>query len=122
MLRSKKITIKENSYELKFPTVGQLIDIEILKSSLSKGNYSNLLSNANVFSLAALDMIDAEAYLTVLIGKELKKHLNIDSFSELSLEDGNIVRKVYKEQVLPFVEEILKVINTKEESEDQKDA
>lgn len=112
MLAEKKITIKENEYVINYPTAGQLMDIEFLKVHLSKGRYSQLMSNGTMDSEYALDLVDTEAYLSVLLpGGAFKKDFNVESLRDLGLDDSLEVVKSFKEQVLPFIAEIRKAIN-----------
>lgn len=111
-----KVVIKDNSYEVKFPLVGQFLDIEMLKASLSKGQYGTMFKSGTVDSIYALDMIDTEAYLTVLIPELLdrgdeKGDLKVKSFRELGIKDMLELKDIFKKQILPFIDEIRDLIH-----------
>lgn len=108
------LRVKGNNYEVKFPNVGQFQDIESLKQVLSKGMYSALMNTNTVSAFEVLDMVDMEAYLTVLTPK-LIEDLKCKSFGELGLEDYLELKKVYKESFVPWWNSILELINPKRE-------
>jgi hypothetical protein len=122
MKETIRIKIKENHYVVKFPTAGQFIDIEKLKSTLSDGLYGQMFRSGTRDSEFALDIIDTEAYIMVLI-PDLKKDLNVTSLRELSLSDAKEVTDVFKNQLLPFINKwrdvINKVFENKEEVEEK---
>lgn len=121
MLREISIKIKENSYDVKFPTTGQILDIENLKMVLSNGMYGSLQSARTTDSDIALDLIDAEAYFTIL-APNLIKDLKVKTFRELDLMDAIEVRNVYVDQLLPFIngwrKAIKELTQKKEEKQD----
>lgn len=102
---SKRITIRGKDYEVKFPNVGQYYEIEATKQRLGRGYYNTLLGNPTKTAQDALDMIDIESTLSVLV-PELIKDLKVNSFSELGLKDYQEVRKIYNKEIFPFLKEI----------------
>ena len=110
MNREIVITILGNSYNVKFPTVGQFQTIESLKQVLSKGMYSSLLSTNTKSSIASLDMIDIEAYFSVLC-PQLLKDLKCESFIDLGIEDYLVIKKVYDETFIPWWNEVMKLVS-----------
>lgn len=107
--RAKKVTIKAQLYSVKFPTVGDFIDIEVMKQNLSGGTYGNMLKTGLITQRAALDRINMIAYFSVLI-PELKKDLKVDIFSDIDLIDSIELVQVYKKEIEPWIEEWLNVI------------
>jgi hypothetical protein len=120
MLRDLILKLKENSYSVSFPTQGKFLDIENLKMMLSNGMYGSLQSARTTDSEFALDLIDAEAYFTVLVGKPLFDDLKVKTFRDLDLIDAIEVRNAFTEQMLPFIngwrETIKDMTNKKEET------
>lgn len=102
--------VKGNNYTIKFPNVGQFQSIESIKQVLSRGMYLALVQTNTISANNALDMIDIEAYLSVLC-PELIKDLKCDKFSDLGLEDYMELKKAYDEQFVPWWNEILKLIS-----------
>lgn len=119
MTRTLVFKLKENSYTIEFPTQGKFLDIESLKMRLSNGVYGELQSTRTADSELALDLIDAEAYLAILIGEPLYKDLKVKAFRDLDLMDAVEIRNSFVEQVLPFIKEYRKALqdlmNTKKE-------
>ena len=115
---SLMFTLKGRSYEMTFPRVGEYRTIEAMKQSLSMGNYGSLYRTMMVSSEEALDMIDMEAFFSVLCPKMIKD-LKCDSFSELGLLDYVEVKKVYKEKVLPWWKEVEQLLHPKVEKKEE---
>ena len=124
MLREIKLTIKENSYTVEFPKTGKLIAIENMKAILSNGMYGSMESARTLDSQFALDIIDMEAYFSVLIPK-LMKDLRIDSIKDLHIEDSLEIRAVFMNQFLPFIKQwrdiIAKAVNPPKDTEQSDD-
>ena len=107
--RIATLEVKENKYELKFPTMGNFLDIESRRMALSNGTYSQLLRSALISSGIALDMIDMAATLSVLCPK-LIKDLKAESLLDLDIMDAQELENAYKKSVKPWVEGWLKII------------
>ena len=105
------LNIKGTSYPVEFPNIGKFQKIESLKQLLSNGLYSGMMQTSTISSSESLDMIDMEAYFTVLIPK-LMKDLK-PSFSELGLEDYMELKAIYREKFLPWWINILSLLNPK---------
>jgi hypothetical protein len=121
MNKEIKLVIKENEYLVKFPNVGQLSDIEVLKGSISRGLYGAMQSNSTIDSGFALDLVDMEAYFTILC-PQLIKDLKVDSFRELDLTDAIDLREVFVDQLLPFIKQwrdIIAEIGKEKKSDDK---
>lgn len=106
------LKVKGNHYEIEFPNVGQFQTIESLKQILSKGMYSALMGTSTESSFEVLDMIDMEAYLTVMAPKMIED-LKCKTFGELGLEDYLELKTAYKDQFLPWWVGILEILNPK---------
>ena len=104
MNREIKISVKENSYKVSFPNVGQFLNIEALKATLSDGLYGAMQASRTIDSGFALDVVDMEAYFTVLC-PDLVKDLNVKSFRELDIVDVIELRTVFVDQMLPFIKQ-----------------
>jgi hypothetical protein len=108
-------TLKGRSYEMTFPRVGEYRTIEAMKQTLSMNSYGSMYRTMMVSSEEALDMVDMEAFFTVLCPKIITD-LKCDSFAELGLKDYLEVKKVYKEKVLPWWKEIEQLLHPKVET------
>ena len=105
-MRSKKITIGEKSFIVNFPNVGQMIDIESMKQSLTGNRYGSMASSGIASMYLALDIVDTIAFLTICV-PDIAKYYNITDYSSLSSDKINTYVTVYKEQILPWYNKIL---------------
>lgn len=103
------LRIKGNSYEIKFPNVGQFQHIESLKQILSRGMYKELSAMNTISTNEVLDMVDMESYLTVLTPK-LIADLKCKTFGELGLEDYMELKEAYLADFIPWWNEILTML------------
>lgn len=104
--RSKKITIGEKSFIVNFPNVGQMIDIESMKQSLTGNRYGSMASSGIASMYLALDIVDTIAFLTICV-PDIAKYYNITDYSSLSSDKINTYVTIYKEQILPWYNKIL---------------
>ena len=104
------LSIKGVDHHITFPRIGKFKNIESLKQALSNGMYSSLMKTNTEEAYEALDMIDMEAYFSVLFTK-LMESLECDSFSDLGMADYLEVKKVYVEKFVPWWKKILKELN-----------
>ena len=119
--RSAKLKIKKNSYEVSFPTVGELIQIESLKITLSNGKYGEMLQSNMVSMLNALDYIDMVAYFSTLC-PDILRDSKVD-LTKIDALDAVELLEVYKDQFIPFwkrYEDLAKGKFDKEEEGDRK--
>jgi hypothetical protein len=110
--RQLVLNVKGNQYTVDFPNVGNFQKIEALKQVLSSGMYRSMIDAGTVSSTDALDMIDIQAYLSVLCPK-LIKDLKCNSFEDLGLEDYLELRNIYREQFSPWWLKIMELLNPK---------
>lgn len=112
MNRTLELNVKGNRYVVEFPNIGRFQQIESIKQVLSKGMYSSLLNTSTISSIEALDMIDMEAYFTVLV-PQMVKDLKCDVMSDLGIEDYLELKQVYQKQFVPWWNDIMKMLNPK---------
>lgn len=84
MIKKTNINVMGQDYEIQFPTVGQLQDIEAMKLALTNGRYTDMAIGGLTTQIFALDSADAISYLSVLI-PELKDDLKVKNWRELNL-------------------------------------
>jgi len=109
MMNEKVLTVKGRQYKIEFPNVRRFKELETMKQMLSNGMYGNLLKTQTVASFSALDMIDVEAFVTVMI-PDLLKDMKCDSVSDMGLDDYAELKAAYDEQVIPWWNEIMDVV------------
>ena len=103
------LKIKGNTYSIEFPRVGEYRAIEVMKQNLSLNAYGSMARSMTSATEEALDMIDVEAYFSILCPK-LIEDLKCSSFSELGLLDYIEIKKVFKESFIPWWNEIEKLL------------
>ncbi|SEW37424.1 hypothetical protein [Chitinophaga arvensicola] len=110
-LRSVSIKIGSNDYTLHYPNTGQWIDIDVLKSQFSNGNYEKLKYSYDPGFLRSAITIDAVALLNVLVPK-LKEDLTVKSLFMLDREKMDLVLEEYLVKVVPWLEQWEKLLST----------
>ena len=108
--REKKITIGERTFIAKFPNVGKMIDMETLKQALTGNRYSALATSTIKSMYFALDLVDAIVFYSICM-KEVGKYFNVQNYTEMQIDEINLLLKVYQDQVKPWYEETLKQLN-----------
>ena len=105
---------------VRFPNVGQLIDIESLKQLYTGGRYA-IMAASNLKSMGyALDLVDSIVFFQVLCPK-IKKVAGVDNLINISTELGNELIEVYKKEIYaPWYSDVLKQIYTYGSGEETK--
>lgn len=101
---SKTIEVCGQSYTIKFPNVGQFIDIRVKENQLSQGSLRDLL-------LGVGNQIDAYLYITtfahfVVLCPELIKDLKVDSLLDLSIVDFQELSNLFVKEIRPWISEV----------------
>lgn len=104
--RSKKVTIGEKSFVVNFPNVGQMIDIESMKQSLTGNRYGSMASSGIASMYMALDVVDTISFLTICV-PDIAKYYNIQDYTTLPADKMNQYVKLYKDEILPWYNKIL---------------
>lgn len=108
----REITISYNDkkFQVKFPNVGQLIDIESLKNALTGGKYGSFAASGVKSMYFVLDIVDTIAFLTVMCPK-LKNFITEEEdgidYTQMKPETVKTLVTVYKEQILPWYSKIM---------------
>jgi hypothetical protein len=110
-MEEKIVEVKGKQYKLAFPTVGQYYNMEATKQALGKGFYNALLGNQTRTAQEALDMIDIEATITVLM-PDLVDDLKVKRFKDLGLKDYVEVKKLYETEIVPFLREAMDILRS----------
>lgn len=109
----REITISYNDkkFQVKFPNVGQLIDIESLKNALTGGKYGSFAASGVKSMYFILDIVDTIAFLTVMCPK-LKNFITEEEdgidYTQMKPETVKTLVTVYKEQILPWYSKIMR--------------
>jgi hypothetical protein len=114
----KILSIEGVSYNAKFPTVGQYIEIQNLKVALSNGNYEQMaLSQFKGLTFSAR-LIDVISTFSVLI-PDLLSDLSVKSYTNLDPIIAKKLLKVFENDFQPWYQEWLKILF--EEDEEKKE-
>lgn len=103
MERTKNFKIGERSFIAKFPNVGQLIDLESYKQSLTNGRYGQMAPSGIRSQYYALDLIDAIVFFQV-VTPEVGKYFDISNYANISLEKAKPLIEVYQTEIRPWFE------------------
>ena len=116
----KMLNVMGNDYIVKFPNVGQLMDMESMKMALTNNNYANMAFSGLKIHIFQLDLADAISCLSVLI-PDLKSNLDIKNWRELDALRAKKIVEVYRESFLPWFKPLLDELTKIEEDEPKTD-
>jgi uncharacterized surface anchored protein len=105
MEKSIKLKITGKDYMINYPSIGQILDIESLKSALTNGTYGDLVKMNTRTANEALDIADTIATFSILI-PEIKDQLNIKTYTEMDPFVAKKLVTAYKKQFFPWFNEI----------------
>ncbi|MBS0031605.1 hypothetical protein ACTJJ0_30845 [Chitinophaga sp. 22321] len=102
----KSVTVKigNNDYTISYPNTGQMIDIDILKSQFSSGNYEKLKYSYDSGFVRSAVTIDAVAIFNVML-PQLRDDLTVKSLFALDREKMDVILNEYVAKVVPWMEE-----------------
>lgn len=108
------LNIEDSSYKINFPNVGEMMEIEKMKSALTDGKYLEYNFSVLKNHQYLLDVVDTISYLSVLI-PELKKDLEVKDWKKLSPIKAKRLVKVYKSDFIPWYKKIFDDLNNFDE-------
>lgn len=111
---NKTIKIQNNSYVLKYPTVGQFIDIKVLEQQLSKGTMKDFLTAGLYDDVDAYLAIKTVAHIQVLI-PSINKDLKTESLLDIQFDDFQELISIFNDEIFPWLEEWKKNFKKKED-------
>lgn len=95
-----------NQYEMKFPNVGQYMDIENMRIGLTNGAYTDLIRTGLKSAHFQVDLVDAISILYVLV-PNLRSDLNVSNYNELDVFVAKKIVSVYKREIKPWFEALM---------------
>lgn len=102
-------------FNIKFPNVGQLIDIENLKNGLTSGKYGSFAASGVKSMYLILDIVDTIAFITVMC-PALKNYVtdgeNVSDYTKMDPERMKDIVKMYKKQIFPWYNKIMKQLSS----------
>ena len=105
--REKKFKVGERTFVVKFPNVGQIIDMESLKQALTNNRYGQMAASAVVSMYYALDLVDTIAFFQVCV-PDAKKYFDVDDFTALSPERMDGFLEAYRNEIKPWYDNTMK--------------
>lgn len=106
--------IKGKQYETDPITVGHMVDLWKMRTSLSMGTYGQMYRFALHGSDSALLAIDIEAFFTVFCPKFLED-LKPASISNMGIHDYIELEQFYTESIRPWLDSIESLLRKKSE-------
>lgn len=101
-----QLNILQNTYDVKYPTIGQFIDLRVKENIISQGQLVDLMiAGVKLFEAAdAALAVKVVAFFQVCV-PELMKDLKVKNIRDLSVKDFLHLRKAYVKEVLPWLNE-----------------
>lgn len=118
------VNYNEKKFQIKFPNVGQMIDIESLKNALTGGKYGSFAASGIKSMYFILDIVDTIAFLSVMCPR-LKNFITEEDgekldYTQMKPETVKTLINVYKNQILPWYSKWLEQLySTANESVEQ---
>ncbi len=103
---NKVIKISGKEYDIPFPNVGQLMDIESFKMSYTNGKYTQMAFSPISNHIFALDVADSLAYFSILI-PSIKEDLGIKNWREVDAQTAKKIVRVYKNDFIPWFKPLM---------------
>lgn len=98
------------TFTIKFPNVGQLIDIESLKNVLTGSKYGSFAASGIKSMYFILDVVDTISFLSVMCPK-LKRFITDEEddvdYTQMKPESIKELIDLYKKEILPWYSEML---------------
>lgn len=104
--RQKTFSFLGEKITVNFPNVGQMIDMESLKQSLTGNKYGAMSASGVKSMFYALDMVDSLSFFEVMCPK-VKRILGVKSFTEMNPEDMKPLVEAYKKHIAPWYDKLL---------------
>lgn len=101
---TKSVQIQGRTYTTPYPTVGQMIDIQVVEKQLSRGTAKDLLISGMGKDIDAYLYITTFAHMSVLF-PTLKGDAKVKTLLDLSLEDFQELVDVYTDEIQPWLQE-----------------
>jgi len=105
-MKNREIIIEfaGRSYKISYPNVGQFIDIATRESTLSKGNFKDLILSGLPDHQEAFGMIKVIAFIEIML-PQLVKDLKTESLLDLDPVDFEQISIAYFDIILPWLTE-----------------
>lgn len=108
----REIAINYNGkkFTVKFPNVGQIMDIESLKVALTGGKYGTFAASGIKSMYFVLDMVDAISFFSVMCPR-LKNFITEEDtdvdYTQMNPQSIKPLIEIYKKEVMPWYNKIM---------------
>lgn len=108
----REIVINYNGkkFTVKFPNVGQIMDIESLKVALTGGKYGTFAASGIKSMYFVLDMVDAISFFSVMCSR-LKNFITEEDtdvdYTQMNPQSIKPLIDIYKKEVMPWYNKIM---------------
>jgi hypothetical protein len=110
------VHVDGKSFVVKFPNVGQLMDIETYKMGMTNNTYPELLRSGLNKSYVITELVDAVVHFMVLL-PEVVKDFNVKNYNDLDPIIAKKLLKPWREEIKPWMDELMKELMRDEEIE-----
>lgn len=123
LAKTVKVSLNGKDYIVGMPNVGQQMEIESLKMSLTNNNYGEMAKSGLRTHQYNLDLVDGLSYFSILI-KDFRKDMKVESLMDMDAFLGKHVVQAFRKQFNPwykaFVEELHKGVFEDETAQEAK--
>ena len=108
----REIAINYNGkkFTVKFPNVGQIMDIESLKVALTGGKYGTFAASGIKSMYFVLDMVDAISFFSVMCPRLknfiTEEEIDVD-YTQMNPQSIKPLIDIYKKEVMPWYNKIM---------------
>lgn len=113
----KLIKFRGNDYIVKFPNVGQMIDIENNKMSLTNGRYADMAMSVLKIQIFQLDITDMIAYFAIL-APQIKEDLALKNWRDMDAKTAKELVGIFKKEFIPWFKPLNNELLALEDSEE----
>lgn len=108
--REVVINYNGKKFTVKFPNVGQIMDIESLKVALTGGKYGTFAASGIKSMYFVLDMVDAISFFSVMCPR-LKNFITEEDtdvdYTQMNPQSIKPLIDIYKKEVMPWYNKIM---------------
>jgi hypothetical protein len=108
MATELKFEVKGNTYTIKVPTPGDMIDVERRKMVLSGGYYGEMMRTSTISAQESLMLVDIQSHFSVLC-PELIKDLKCEDLGSMDIDDYKMLKEAYTKEFVPWWNSWLKL-------------
>ena len=109
-----KFEVKGNTYSIKVPNAGDMVDVERMKQALSGGYYNEMMRTSTMSAQESLMIIDIQSHFSVQC-PDLMKDLKCEDVRKLTAEDYQVLKTAYIKEFVPWWNAWLKLFRGEDE-------